>query len=523
MGATFPALVGRRRCPSTSAGRWVPYGRNTVGRSRALPAAPPCASSGPRTVLWPASTSSRPAASRADRSRGRGSCPAVGWTLAAACIIGLIHWRKPPWDPLRMTAGMYKYVSDLDPAERTRQGILDFAVEPYELIFYEEGLSSVVTVAKGKDSDNIWLANNGKVDASTVVDMPTQVMCAHLAFLFRQEAEDVLLIGLASGITAGSVTKHDNLESIEVIELEPAIVRASHFFDEHNSRPLDDPRVELIANDGRNHLNLQDDETYDVIISEPSNPWLTGVSNLFTSEFFFLGKSKLRPGGVWSQWVQMYGMDERDLRTLLRTFAETYAHVRLFSTIEDADLVLIGSDAPLELDVDVVGRLMDRQPKVREEMAVVDLVYPEDVLTLYQVDREGILGFSEGAPLNSDDNMLIEYSAPLHLHEDTAEANFAELLEDTESRGDVPVEMVEGVEGRIDLSRAYARRGDWLKALLVLKEAEAEEPGNPYVFELYDRYQRALQAELNDEEVPPDARIDHDPRDLDQPSEDASP
>ena len=183
----------------------------------------------------------------------------------------------------------------------------------------------------------------------------------------------------------------------------------------------------------------------------------------------------------------------------------------------------MAGDAPLELDVDVVGRLMDRQPKVREEMAVVDLVYPEDVLTLYQVDREGILGFSEGAPLNSDDNMLIEYSAPLHLHEDTAEANFAELLEDTESRGDVPVEMVEGVEGRIDLSRAYARRGDWLKALLVLKEAEAEEPGNPYVFELYDRYQRALQAELNDEEVPPDARIDPDPRDLDQPSEDASP
>ena len=436
------------------------------------------------------------------------------WVVAATVVIGLLHWKKPPWNPLLMTAGMYKYVSDLDPESRTREGIYEFAVEPYDLVFYEEGLSSVVTVAAAKDSGNIWLANNGKVDASTVVDMPTQVMCAHLAFLFRQDAEEVLLIGLASGITAGSITKHDNLTSIEVIELEPAIVEASHFFDEHNSRPLDDERVVLIENDGRNFLNLQPDGTYDVIVSEPSNPWLSGVSNLFTKEFFALGKSKLSEGGVWSQWVQMYGMDERDLKALLRTFAETYAHVRLFSTIEDADLVLIGSDSPLTLDANVAARLMAGQPAVREEMSVVDIDHPEDILTLYQVDRQGILQFAQDAPLNTDDNMLIEYSAPLHLHEDTATGNFQSLLSGTDNRDEVPIEMVVGVEGRIDLARAYARRGNFIKALVVLKEAEKEEPGNPYVFELYDRYQRALQAELNDEPLPPDAQLDVDPRGL---------
>ena len=532
MGATFPALV-RAAALTTQLGGPVGrlYGWNTVGAILGasiggLVLLPLYRVQGTVVVAVSINLIAAVVAGRAS-ARARGTSGSgmvtVGWIVAVTWLIGLLHWKKPPWDPLVMTAGMYKYVSDLDPAERTRDGILAFAVDPYELIFYEEGLSSVVTVAKSRESGNIWLANNGKVDASTVVDMPTQVMCAHLAYLFRPEAKDTLLIGLASGITAGSLIKHDNLETIQVIELEPAIVRASHFFDEHNSRPLEDPRVELIANDGRNHLNLQPDHTYDVIVSEPSNPWLTGVSNLFTTEFFFLGKSKLRPGGVWSQWVQMYGMDESDLRTLLRTFAETYAHVRLFSTIEDADLVLIGSDAPLKLDVDVVDRLMRTQPKVAAEMEVVDVVYPEDLLTMYQLDRQGILEFAGQATINSDDNMRIEYSAPLHLHEDTASENFSALLKGKEKRGEVPIDMVTGVEGRIDLARAYARRADWIKALLVLKEAEAEEPGNPVVFELYDRYQRALQAELNDEEIPPDAKIDMDPREIDAPTDPDAP
>ncbi len=527
MGATFPALV-RATAMSSRLGGPVGriYGWNTVGAILGasiggLLLLPSLQVRG--TVLVAisvnliASVLAARAASQAEG--GRSPLIQVGWALAALWAIGLIHWKKPPWDPLLMTAGMYKYVSDLAPESRSREGVLDFAVRPYKLIFYEEGLSSVVTVAQAHDSDNIWLANNGKVDASTRVDMPTQVLCAHLPFLFAPEARDIGVIGLASGITAGSVTLHSVPTRIDIIELEPAIVKASHFFDDWNHKPLEDPRVRLIANDARNHLNLLPDGTYDLIISEPSNPWLTGVSNLFTREFFFLGKSKLREGGVWSQWVQMYGMDEHDLRTLLRTFSESYAHVRLFSTIEDADLVLIGSDAPLALDVDVVARTLDREAKVAAEMREVDIVYPEDLLTRYQLDRQAILAFAGDAPLNTDDNMRIEYSAPLHLHEDTAQRNFFVLLDGTEARGQVPTEMVEGVEGRIDLSRAYARRGDWLKALLALKEAEAEEPGNPVVFELYDRYQRALQAEMNDEELPPDAKIDMDPRELDPASD----
>ncbi|MEC8425386.1 MAG: hypothetical protein VX000_16490, partial [Myxococcota bacterium] len=424
----------------------------------------------------------------------------LGWAAGATCLVALLHWKKPPWDPLMMTAGMYKYVSDMDPESWNREGIVEYAVDPYELLFYEEGLSSVVTVAKSRTTDNIWLANNGKVDASTRVDMPTQVLVAHLPFVFADKADTVAMVGLASGISAGSVLMHDRIESFDLIELEPAIVEASHYFDDWNNKPLDDPRTRLIANDARNHFMLTPDGHYDVIVSEPSNPWLSGVSNLFTREFFDLGKRKLRQGGVWTQWVQMYGMDTGDLRTLLRTFTETYRYVVLFSTIEDADLVLVGSDSPLELTADRVALMMERNPAVANDLQQIDCATPEDVLTRYQIDQDDILEFAGRATLNTDDNMRIEYSAPLHLHEDTADGNFLALLEESDARRTVPLHTVEGVEGRLDLAEAYARRDDYLKALLVLQDAERIESGNPVVFERYVAYQDELRAVLDEKD-----------------------
>ncbi|MCA9573374.1 MAG: hypothetical protein KC656_36310, partial [Myxococcales bacterium] len=142
-----------------------------------------------------------------------------------------------------------------------------------------------------------------------------------------------VIVGLASGITAGAVVQHQAPTTIDLVELEPAIVAASHIFDEHNNRPLEDPRLKLHLNDGRNHLTLAPEGHYDLVVAEPSNPWLSGVSNLFTREFFELGASRLAPGGVWSQWVQMYGMGNEDLRSLLGTFASVFPYVRLFSTI----------------------------------------------------------------------------------------------------------------------------------------------------------------------------------------------
>ncbi len=512
MGASFPVLV-RAAVRSTSLGGPVGrlYGWNTVGAILG-------ASIGGLVVLPQLSVRTAVligvsinliaavfALRGAELARKEG--PRLGPQLTgfglASMVIGLVHLFPPAWEPLLMTAGMYKYASEMDPEERTREGILEFSVTPYDLLFYKEGLSSVVTVAQSKESKNIWLANNGKVDASTTIDMPTLVLCAHLPFIFQKEAQDVMVIGLASGITAGSITLHSAPKRIDVIELEPAIVDASHFFDEYNNRPLEDPRVTLYANDARNHIVLTPPQTYDIIISEPSNPWLTGVSNLFTKDFLEVGKTRLKPGGVWSQWVQLYGMDNGDVQSLLRTVAEVYPHVLVFTTIEGADLVLLGSEQPLHLTAEKVEAMLRRpgDEAVALEMQAVNSAAAEDVLARYRINRDQILLFTSIDQLNTDDNMRIEYSAPLHLHDDMAEGDFVKLLPSHKVADTILYgHFEESPEGFLRMAEAYSRNEDFVRASVVLIEGERRWPDRPDLTLAKEKAQADLAESLAEEE-----------------------
>src|SRR5262249_6514236 len=136
------------------------------------------------------------------------------------------------------------------------------------------------------------LKNNGKVDASNGDDMPTQIMVGLMPFFFTHAPEPtVLVVGYGSGVTAGATTQ-TAARTIDVVELEPAVVEAARLFADVNHEPDRNPRVRLHTGDGRNFL-AQSRDRYDVIISEPSNPWITGVSNLFTREYFALARKRL--------------------------------------------------------------------------------------------------------------------------------------------------------------------------------------------------------------------------------------
>ncbi len=404
----------------------------------------------------------------------------MGAALVAA-LVALAWAAPPPWNPMLMTSGVYKYVDNIDPDKPLADEMQKHFFGNYDLLYYNEGLSTVVTVAVNRLTGNVWLANNGKIDASTTSDMPTQVLVAHDAFLFTGDrARSAALIGLASGITLGALTLHPELEQIDVIELEPSMREATEFFRPWNHAALDDPRVRLLPNDGRNQLLLTPPATYDVIIAEPSNPWLTGVSNLFTREFFEMGRLRLRPGGVWSQWVQMYGMDERDLQSIMRTFATVFPHVRVFSTIEDADLVLVGSDEPLTLDFAGADALAHGGPSLIQELTSVGIEDGYDFLSNYLFDRDTILERTQGIPLNTDDNLLVEYSAPRNLHRETSGDNFALLRRWMRT----PTELVVGAEGCAELALAYADREDLVRTMVALQVAEEREPGRADIHEL---------------------------------------
>jgi len=479
-----------------------------------------------------------------------------GWIRGAggfAVVTAALMFFAAPWQPLLMTAGTYKYVYQLETTSRA--SVWDQNVEPYELLYYAEGLTSVVTVAEHKVTEDRWLANNGKIDASSKADMPTQVLVSHMPFFYRPESEKVLMVGLAAGYSAGAITIHKKPTEIDVVEIEGTIVEASRFFDDWNQDPLSDPRVNMIINDARNQLNLAADGGYDLIISEPSNPWLTGVSNLFTREYFELGKKKLSEGGIWSQWIQIYGMNTEDLRSLLGTFSDTYDYVHLYSTISDADLVLVGSDAPLKLDASSFDKVIQSNHALVRDLRTIDIESGLDLVARYRMDKPMLQALAEGVTRNTDDNMRVEYSAPLNLYTWTGEANVSML---DKAMGDNPaipygatsqtpdvIRRLAEAYGNIDLylqavkclqrvhetelkalntsgliatAQTYAKVADhfsvsdnadvhnggptqaslWTAALRILKEVEGLEPGRDDVAVLWAQYQDRLAKALED-------------------------
>lgn len=392
------------------------------------------------------------------------ACHRAGRPKTAAAIalggVGLLLVRAP-WDPLWMSGGMYQYVSQFD--DHSAYGIHKFATVNQELMFHDEGRSTVVTVARNVNSGNMWLANNGKVDASTSSDMPTQVLVALAGAQFAEKTDRVLVVGLAAGITAGAVTLLPDLKQLEVVEIEPAVVRAASLFSLHNHSILDNPRVTIAVNDGRNHLLRAPPHTYDLIVSEPSNPYLSGVANLFTREFWLLGRSRLAEGGVFTQWIQLYGMGPDELRGLLRTFAEVFPHTALYVAIEGADIVVVGSDRELSPATALAERLMT-DAHVRTELEGIKIRFPIDLVAMHAMDRDQMLAFAGDATIVTDDNMAVEYAAPLWLHSDISIRNWDDLL----AAANVPSGVLsEDPFDWIDLANSYERFNDTRRAAQV--------------------------------------------------------
>src|SRR5262245_6429557 len=235
--------------------------------------------------------------------------PAIWWgaaaaTLALAAGVSLI----PHWDPRVMSSGPAIYGTGS--LRWTGREAFARAVGRSNLLYYRDGLVSTVSVHR--NGETLFLRVNGKTDAGTGGDMQTQALLGHLPMLIHPTPERVLVIGLGSGITAGAVARHP-VAHLDIVEIEPAMRAAARLFTGVNGNVLENPRARTVITDGRNHL-LTEPDRYDVIISEPSNPWISGLASLFSVEFFHLARSRLRPDGLMTQWVQAYDLHPDDLR-----------------------------------------------------------------------------------------------------------------------------------------------------------------------------------------------------------------
>ncbi|MFV2031942.1 MAG: fused MFS/spermidine synthase [Gammaproteobacteria bacterium] len=318
------------------------------------------------------------------------------------------------WDTLALTSGVFKQAP-------VYLGVggggakLDQILSNYTTVYYREGNQSVVSVVDRPTlgaTPHRLLSVDGKVDASTGADMSTQLLSGQLPVILHKAPSNILIIGLASGVTVGAVASYPQVESITVAEIEPAVVDAAKEFSAFNNRALDDTRVNLVLDDGRHFLRSTQSK-FDIIISEPSNPWMSGPARLFTSEFFSEASARLEAGGLFAQWVPLYGLSTSLLKAELRTLVDIFPVVALFQ-VSQGDLLIVGSQQPLssfKLDAALTGGLASTGTE-RENFGA----------RLITGDQ-GLRAWLGQGPRNTDNNGLLEFGAPRYLLSDVLSIN----------------------------------------------------------------------------------------------------
>lgn len=225
-------------------------------------------------------------------------------------------------------------------------------------IYSRHGYYGLVSVNYDPLTKNIFLLNNGKTDASIhKIDMGAQLMLGHLPFFLHKSPDTVLNIGLGGGFTLGAIKTHPNVRSIDMVEIDPLVFEATEkFFSPYNNDALTDPRVKKYVQDGRHFIETTS-KKYDVIISEPPNIWVSGVSQLFTREFYRSVDRRLAPGGILAQWSPAYELDQTDLKLILSTIKERFEYVAYWTN--GIDYIILASHSRPVPDSSYIAWLMD--------------------------------------------------------------------------------------------------------------------------------------------------------------------
>jgi spermidine synthase len=431
------------------------------------------------------------AALRAERARLlRAAVPLVAAAALAAAL-------APRWNRQVVTSGPYLYGSTLVSEARKVGGRDAYARaldQKYEILDYREGAATVVTVKRRRPGGGLELAVGGKSDAYSFAS--TQNLIGHLPMLLHPGAKDVLVVGLGSGTTLGSVLTHE-VESVDCVEISSEVVEmAERHFAPFTNDATKDPRANVIVADGRNHLR-HSGRTYDVIVSQPSNPWMSGAAGLFTLEYFQEVREHLEAGGVACSWF-MVGDDKGEtMKSVLASWRQVFPNAWLFETRLLGEHVLVGlrDDAPIAA-ADIERAL--RRPEVRADLARISVTDTAEALAYVMLGPEGVARYSEGAVLNTDDNAWVEMHGPRRLATEAKVGVTAEIAALRESPADLvtldlatpaATEALRTRLGQLRRSRDLVQRARQIEQVegrtaawtAVVREASQLDPRDPYV------------------------------------------
>jgi spermidine synthase len=299
------------------------------------------------------------------------------------------------------------------------------------VLYAGEGLTTSIAISQ--DDGALTYHGAGKAQASThAQDMRLQRMLGHLTTLASSNGKSFLVIGLGAGVTAGAAAIDPAAERVVVAEIEPLVPRiVPQYFAAQNFAVVENPRVEIVVDDGR-HFLATTDETFDGITSDPLDPWVKGAAALYTREFWQLVKSRLNEGGVVTVFVQLYETTEDTVRSEVATFFEVFPNGAVFANTAQGmgyDAVLFGRAGDGPIDVDAVHARL-RSPAyelVAASLRDVGFSSAVDLLATYVAGASDLRPWLRGAAINTDRNLRLQYLAGIGLNDHHADAIYRRI------------------------------------------------------------------------------------------------
>jgi spermidine synthase len=297
-------------------------------------------------------------------------------------------------------------------------------------LYVSEGAASTVAVHVDRDGyKNFHVA--GRVEASNdPSDLRTERLIGHLSGLPHPHPESVLVVGMGGGISAGTLSIYPEIKRIVICEIEPRVAGATRQFAEENFHVLDNQKVEVVFDDAR-HFLATTREKFDVITSDPIHPWVRGNSLLFSREYYQIVRDRLKPGGLATQWVPLYETSELAIKIQMQTFMDAFPNGTVWNTAitgKGYDVVLVGGESPLRLDVASMQRRIDENPLIQSSLADAKINGAVDLLATYGANGHDMKSWLAGTPVNHDFSLKLEYISGMALNANAADAIYAGMV-----------------------------------------------------------------------------------------------
>ena len=280
-----------------------------------------------------------------------------------------------------------------------------------ESIYHGEGVAHTIDIVRSAKGHTIMMVN-GNIEADTsLIQRRHFILKAHLPTLLHGDAKKIGVVGLGLGVTTAALLRNPMVENVHVIELSPKMVEAHRLNPELTGGILDNQKLTLTIDDGRNFMTMTDAK-FDVITADPIHPRITGVGYLYTREYYEQLKSRLKPGGLVLQWMPMYNIAKSSFDVALRTFAKTFPNASFWYVRGHG--LMVGTQGPLHLDFKKFAKGFEL-PKIRKDFASIGMTSPEAVLGHLLMDATHIRAYLDAggeAIINTDDNAYLETRTP---------------------------------------------------------------------------------------------------------------